>query len=292
MGDVRLVEKREGVPAPLQEPVVEPVGRDAVEPPPRIAEHDQRVARRRLAGRDDRAGRDTAVAGEERHERLVLDCLAAGEPELRAVVLVEGLPPELGGELRVVGVASVDLDEQRPALGVATVEQEDAGGLAFRRREVLASTPSSRRPHSTSATSGRPAEVPNASLIADAAASATRKPATVPPGVAVPPISTPSTAETDDPAPDGLQRPDELRVHGEDDRRRLGDEDGREPRSIRAALDGVPEGRPVPNGESRRHECDDEGERERSHRLQRRPAQRRPTSAASTSTIAQRPSRS
>ena len=40
----------------------------------------ERVAGERLAGRDDLARRDAAVAGEQRHERLVLGRLAAAQP--------------------------------------------------------------------------------------------------------------------------------------------------------------------------------------------------------------------
>ena len=56
--------------------------------------------------------------------------------QTRAVVRVEGRPPGRLEELRVVGVATVDLDEERLAAGVRPPRDEDAGRLPVGRLEA------------------------------------------------------------------------------------------------------------------------------------------------------------
>ena len=159
----------------------------------RAAEDEESVARHRLAGRDDLPRRDAAVAGEQRHERLVLGGLAPAEPKRRPAVLVPERPPELRDQLRVVRVAPVHLDQQRRARssrGRAPRRRRRAGRsadgeVAPRRRRARAAAAA------TAASPGRPAEVPKASRTPAAAATATRKPAAHPLGVAGPARSAP-----------------------------------------------------------------------------------------------------
>ena len=205
----------------------------------------------------------------------MLDRLATRQPQPRARVLVEDRAPDLRGELRVVRVAPVDLDEERPAVRVAGSSAKRPALCRSATVSPSASTPSSRRLPATRDASGRPDEVPNASLMVEAAATATRKPATVPPGVTSAAISTPSTPSATIHRLKRLEWTHELAVHGEHHRRRLGDEHRREARRSRPALDRFPDGGPVPDREPRRDERDDQGEHECRDRLEsRRPSSR------------------
>jgi hypothetical protein len=67
----------------------------------------------------------------------VLDRLDPAEPEPLPVVAIEGGAPEALEQVRVVGVAPVDRDEQRTAVGCEPAGDEDAGGLARGRLEGL-----------------------------------------------------------------------------------------------------------------------------------------------------------
>jgi hypothetical protein len=112
--------------------------------------------------------------------------------------------------------------------------------------------------------------VPNASLTVEAAATAARNPARVPPRGHVRGDQDAEHAERDDPPAQSLERAHELAVHGEHYRRRLGDEHGRESRKARPTLDGVPDVGPVSDREPGRNERDAEGEGERRDRLESR----------------------
>ena len=231
VGDVGLAEARERLPAAVQEPVVDAFGRNALERVTGFAEHEQRVAGPRLASRDDLSSRDAAVPGQEGHECLVLDRLAARDAESRTVALVQDLAPELGSELRVVRVASVHLDEQRPALGVATVEHEHAGGLALRGGEAVgldAELPQAGRHERDLRPAGRGAErEPDRRRGRQGDQEARERTGR---GCRFGNQHA-EDAQPDGPAADPLQRPDELGVDGEHDCRRLGDEDGGEARA-------------------------------------------------------------
>ena len=121
-------------PEPL---VVDGLGREVLERGRVAPQHEERVPRRRL-GRDDHlAGGDPTLPREQRRERLVLDRLDPAEPEPLPVVAVEGGAPEALEQVRVVGVAAVDLDEQRAAVGCEPARDEDPGGLARGRLERL-----------------------------------------------------------------------------------------------------------------------------------------------------------
>ena len=125
-----------------------------------VVQDEQRVAGRRLARGHDRARRHAGLGGEQRDERLVLDRLHAREPQPRAGALVPERAPELRQQLAVVGVAAVDLDEQRPSGRVLGPRDEGAGRLARGRLDACTAMPSSARSVRTSSGSGRPAEVP------------------------------------------------------------------------------------------------------------------------------------
>ena len=154
-----------------------------------------------------------------------------------------------------------------------------------------ASTPSSRRPAVTSGISGRPAEVPNESLTADAAARATKKPASVPAGVAVSATSTPRT-----PNPTA-QRP--TLCSGRTSWGLTVNTTAAASAARTAGKRGACE--PLVTASQKGGQCPTAKRADTSATTRARTnapaassaiAQRRPTSAASTSTIAQRPSRS
>ena len=95
-------------------------GVDVAEPVPRDrADDEQRRARAGDAGDDDRRHAHAGPLGEQRDVRLVLDLAQPGEVHLRAGVLVEHRPAELGDELRVRLVATEHADpaaaRRRPA---------------------------------------------------------------------------------------------------------------------------------------------------------------------------------
>ena len=79
------------------------------------AQHEHGVVGDRLAGSHDLQRRHSGLGREQRHEGLVLDCLASAESQLGAAVAIHGPAPELGEELVVVGVGAVDLHQQLPS---------------------------------------------------------------------------------------------------------------------------------------------------------------------------------
>jgi hypothetical protein len=115
------------------------------------------------------------------------------QPQRRARVLIEDRAPDLRGELRVVRIAPVDLDEERPTARVAPVEGEQAGALPLCDRQPVridAELTERGGDERRLRAAGRGAERESDR---GSSATATRKPATVPPGVRSAAISTPST---------------------------------------------------------------------------------------------------
>ena len=129
MGDLCLVEERERTPRSEQERIVDPRRRRsaaASASPRRTSSASSSIVA--AAVTTSRVARP-ARSGEERDERLVLGRLQAAESERHAAAAVPDASPEGGDELVVVGVAPVDLHEQRPAGIVDAAHVEDARDL-------------------------------------------------------------------------------------------------------------------------------------------------------------------
>ena len=253
----------------------------------------ERVARDRLAGGDDLARRHAAVTREQRHEGLVLRRLAPAEPKRRTAVLVPERAPELRDELRVVRIAAVDLHRQRATARVARPRRRRRRRSAGRRprgpprrRRARAAPPRPRR-----ARAGRP-RCRTASRMPAAAATATRKPARVPLGVAGPTSSAPRTPSAT------IQRPAVcsgrtrcgamVRMTATPSATGIAGNAG----ELDAPGISDPKAGQSPTASRVTTAAREPGEQERRRAPRRRRVRRLATTATSTSTIAQSPSRS
>ena len=93
-------------------------------------QHQQRVADLGLARGDDPVGGHAGLGGQQRQQRLAFDLLQPAEGDLVALRPVPDRSPERGREGGVVGVAAVDLHDERLAPLVDRVDDEHAGLLA------------------------------------------------------------------------------------------------------------------------------------------------------------------
>ena len=131
MGDPELVEERQGAPRRGYELVVQAFRREGGELLRLPAKHEQRVVvEGRGRGYDLLHGK-TGVAGEERDECLVLRGFEAPHADRPRAAPVPHAPPQPGQELRVGGVATVQLDEERASLVVDAAEVKHAGHLTL-----------------------------------------------------------------------------------------------------------------------------------------------------------------
>ncbi len=94
------------------------------------AQHEQDVVGRGGAGGHDSLGEHALLAGEQAEEGLMLDLWQAAEGGRRPGLSVPDRAPDRHEQLRVLGVTPVDLDDQRFAVVVLAVDEEDAGRLA------------------------------------------------------------------------------------------------------------------------------------------------------------------
>ena len=137
MRDAGASERVDRPPRPGEERVVDRLASPARDDRAgRVVGDEDRVTGRRLRRDEDLARRHPGPPGEERDQRLVLHRLDPAAAQTRAVVRVEGRPPGRLEELRVVGVATVDLDEERLAAGIRPSRDEDAGRLPVGRLEA------------------------------------------------------------------------------------------------------------------------------------------------------------
>ena len=113
--DAELVEAAEDLPSAAKELVVDLVRIERAQRASARVEHEERIALVRLPRRDDRHHGDAAPLGGQREERLVLDLLEPAGPDAFRAPVPDRVPRG-GHELAVRGVATEDLDEERPTL--------------------------------------------------------------------------------------------------------------------------------------------------------------------------------
>ncbi len=92
-------------------------------------EHEQGVIAGGRARRDDGVGQHPRLTCEQRQERLVLDLLEAAETHGRSRLAVPDRPPQRREQRGVVGVAPVDLDDERLTRLALGVHEELSSGL-------------------------------------------------------------------------------------------------------------------------------------------------------------------
>ena len=267
MGDSELAEELERLPGAAEERVVEPVrpqGRERRCFPP---EDEQRVVVDRRGRRHHLARREARVAGEQGHERLALRGVQAAPSPRQSAAAVPDRAPERGDDLGVVGVAAVDLHQQRAPVVVDASNVEDAADLALvhdersganaelgeRRRDVAETRPTCRRAEREpdpggggdpdqhrGDRSGRRADPHHRST---------------------------EHAEGDDPATEPAQRTDDERREGDDHGGGLGDPNVRKERCLARATERTVEVGPRADREPRRAQSHERGDEHRRHRL-------------------------
>ncbi len=134
MGDAGLAQ------APEQRPhtaggAVRPAVGEVAKQGAAAPQHQQRVLLRGRPGADHLVGQHAGPLDEERQEGLVLDLRQQPERDRGSGVAKPDPAPHRDDQPGVLGIAPVDLDQQRVAGRVGGVHQEDAVGLAVRRTD-------------------------------------------------------------------------------------------------------------------------------------------------------------
>ncbi len=126
--EARVVQYPQHVPHALGDGTGPPIG-DGHQLPADRTEHEDDIVVGRGAGGDDPRSQDPGLVREQREQGFVLDLLQPAQGERRAGLAVPNHATQGGDELRVVRIASVDLDHERLAVVVECIHQKEAGGL-------------------------------------------------------------------------------------------------------------------------------------------------------------------
>ena len=124
MRDARAVERPEGSPHRLTEPLVD-LRAELGERPPDTTSHEEGVADRIGTGCHDRVNRSSSTFCEQRQECLVLHLLQPRHREGRPAVAVPDEPPQRDEQLPIPGVPAVDLHVELGAGRVASTDVHD-----------------------------------------------------------------------------------------------------------------------------------------------------------------------
>ena len=266
--DVGIRQQRERAPAALQRLVAQLVSRERGDRPCAATQHEHCVIGDRLPGGHDFECRNARLGSEQGDEGLVLDGLAAAQPELGASVAIHEPAPELGEELVVVGIRAVHLHQQRPSRHVPSGDDEDAGILPRRGLEIVgrdlefaqslcdirnlgqAGRGAERQPHDGSRGERREQRGEHARerrISSDQRSSG---------------------SDHQNPVAEPPQPRNEMRRNRHDDRRRLGHSHIGKGRSVRRASDGSPQIGPSTCRKARRDEGQCAGHDDRADALQ------------------------